>query len=47
MRLTLRTLLAYLDDMLEPSQARVIGQKAAETCAHDRMAAGDQDADHA
>src|SRR3954464_7966659 len=31
MRLTLRTLLSYLDDMLEPSQARVIGQKAAES----------------
>ncbi len=31
MRLTLRTLLAYLDDTLDPAQARVIGQKLAES----------------
>src|SRR5262249_50119851 len=29
-RLTLRTLLAYLDDTLDPSQAKLIGQKVAE-----------------
>ncbi|MCI0639911.1 MAG: hypothetical protein L0Y72_19380 [Gemmataceae bacterium] len=31
MRLTLRTLLAYIDDTLEPAQAKVIGQKVAES----------------
>lgn len=31
MRLTLRTLLAYLDDTLDPVQARQIGQKVAES----------------
>ncbi len=31
MRLTLRTLLAYLDDTLEATQAKIIGQKVAES----------------
>ena len=31
MRLTLRTLLAYIDDTLEPQQAREIGQKVADS----------------
>ena len=31
MRLTLRTLLSYLDDMLEPGQAKAIGAKVAES----------------
>src|SRR5207253_7101781 len=31
LRLNLRTLLSYLDDTLDPAQARVIGQKVAES----------------
>ena len=33
MRLTLRTLLAFLDDTLDPTEARMIGQKIAESSA--------------
>src|SRR5713226_8583738 len=33
MRLTLRTLLAYLDDTLEPAETKLIGQKVAESTA--------------
>ena len=39
MRLTLRTLLAYLDDTLEPAQARMIGQKVAESDAAQELVA--------
>ncbi len=39
MRLTLRTLLAYLDDTLEPAQARLIGQKVAESDAAQELIA--------
>ncbi len=39
MRLTLRTLLAYLDDTLEPSQAKLIGQKVAESDAAQELMA--------
>lgn len=39
MRLTLRTLLAYLDDTLEPAQARQIGQKVAESDAAQELVA--------
>jgi hypothetical protein len=38
-RLTLRTLLAYLDDTLEPSQAKMIGQKVAESDAAQELIA--------
>ena len=31
LRLTLRTLLSYLDDTLEPAQAKTIGTKVAES----------------
>ena len=31
LRLTLRTLLSYLDDTLDPAQAKAIGQKVAES----------------
>jgi hypothetical protein len=39
MRLTLRTLLAYLDDTLEPSQAKLIGQKVADSDAAQELIA--------
>src|SRR5271169_3822821 len=39
MRLTLRTLLAYLDDTLEPAQAKAIGQKVAESDAAQELIA--------
>jgi hypothetical protein len=39
MRLTLRTLLAYLDDTLDPAQARLIGQKVAESDAAQELIA--------
>jgi hypothetical protein len=39
MRLTLRTLLAYLDDTLEPAQARLIGQKVSESDAAQELIA--------
>jgi hypothetical protein len=38
-RLTLRTLLAYLDDTLEPAQAKLIGQKVAESDAAQELVA--------
>src|ERR1700739_4671043 len=38
-RLTLRTLLAYLDDTLEPAQAKLIGQKIAESPAAQELIA--------
>ena len=31
LRLTLRTLLSYLDDTLDPAQAKLIGQQVAES----------------
>jgi hypothetical protein len=39
MRLTLRTLLAYLDDTLEPSEIKAIGQKVAESDAAQELIA--------
>ncbi|HLN28620.1 MAG TPA: hypothetical protein VK395_12830 [Gemmataceae bacterium] len=39
MRLTLRTLLAYLDDTLEPAQTKLIGQKVAESDAAQELIA--------
>ncbi|HEX5270911.1 MAG TPA: hypothetical protein VFW33_10505, partial [Gemmataceae bacterium] len=39
MRLTLRTLLAYLDDMLDPAETKLIGQKVAESDAAQELIA--------
>src|SRR3954447_7666956 len=39
MRLTLRTLLAYLDDTLEPTEIKTIGQKVAESDAAQELIA--------
>jgi hypothetical protein len=39
MRLTLRTLLAYLDDTLEPTEAKLIGEKVAESEAAQELVA--------
>ena len=39
MRLTLRTLLAYLDDTLEPTEIKQIGQKVAESDAAQELVA--------
>lgn len=39
MRLTLRTLLAYLDDTLEPAQTKLIGEKVAESPAAQELIA--------
>ena len=39
MRLTLRTLLAYLDDMLDPAETKRIGQKVAESDAAQELIA--------
>src|SRR4051794_33968150 len=39
MRLTLRTLLAYLDDTLEPGEIKTIGQKVAESDAAQELIA--------
>src|SRR5882672_1742077 len=39
MRLTLRTLLAYLDDTLEPGEIKQIGQKVAESDAAQELVA--------
>ena len=39
MRLTLRTLLAYLDDTLQPTEIKQIGQKVAESDAAQELVA--------
>src|SRR5207253_6717958 len=39
MRLTLRTLLAYLDDTLDPTEIKTIGQKVAESDAAQELVA--------